>query len=108
MPVFCWTALAAQTLQLIGLPALTGGAMMLMMDLTLGTSFYRPEGGGDPVLYLHFFWFYSHPAVYVIILPVFGIFSELFPVYSRKPLFGYVYVAVTIQGSVRTAARMHP
>jgi cytochrome c oxidase subunit 1 len=67
---------------------------MLLMDLSFGTSFYRPEGGGDPVLYQHFFWFYSHPAVYVIILPVFGIFSELFPVYSRKPLFGYVYVAV--------------
>ena len=94
MPVFCWTALAAQSLQLIGLPALTGGAVMLLMDLSFGTSFYRPEGGGDPVLYQHFFWFYSHPAVYVIILPVFGIFSELFPVYSRKPLFGYVYVAV--------------
>lgn len=94
MPVFCWTALAAQTLQLIGLPALTGGAIMLLLDLTAGTSFYRPEGGGDPVLYQHFFWFYSHPAVYVIILPVFGIFSELFPVYSRKPLFGYVYVSV--------------
>lgn len=63
MPVFCWTALAAQSLQLIGLPALTGGAIMLLMDLSFGTSFYRPEGGGDPVLYQHFFWFYSHPAV---------------------------------------------
>ena len=94
MPVFCWTALAAQSLQLIGLPALTGGAVMLLMDLSFGTSFYRPEGGGDPVLYQHFFWFYSHPAVYVIILPVFGIFSEIFPVYSRKPLFGYAYVAI--------------
>ncbi|NDF61712.1 MAG: cytochrome c oxidase subunit I, partial [Synechococcaceae bacterium WBB_3_034] len=83
MPVYCWTALAAQCLQLIGLPALTGGAIMLLLDLSFGTSFYRPEGGGDPVLYQHFFWFYSHPAVYVIILPVFGIFSELFPVYSR-------------------------
>jgi cytochrome c oxidase subunit 1 len=94
MPVYCWTALAAQSLQLIGLPALTGGAVMLLMDLSFGTSFYQPEGGGDPVLYQHFFWFYSHPAVYVIILPVFGIFSELFPVYSRKPLFGYVYVCL--------------
>ena len=93
MPVFCWTAFAAQSLQLIGLPALTGGAIMLLMDLNFGTSFYRAEGGGDPVLYQHFFWFYSHPAVYVIILPVFGVFSELFPVYSRKPLFGYLYVA---------------
>jgi len=94
MPIFCWTALSAQTIQLIGLPALTGGAVMLLFDLVVGTSFYRPEGGGDPVLYQHFFWFYSHPAVYVIILPVFGIFSELFPVHARKPLFGYVFVAI--------------
>jgi cytochrome c oxidase subunit 1 len=93
MPIFCWTALSAQTIQLIGLPALTGGAVMLLFDLVAGTSFYRPEGGGDPVLYQHFFWFYSHPAVYVIILPVFGVFSELFPVYARKPLFGYKFVA---------------
>jgi cytochrome c oxidase subunit 1 len=94
MPIYCWTALAAQTLQLIGLPALTGGAIMLLFDLVAGTSFYQPAGGGDPVLYQHFFWFYSHPAVYVIILPVFGVFSELFPVYSRKPLFGYLFVAL--------------
>jgi len=94
MPIFCWTALSAQIIQLIGLPALTGGALMLLFDLVVGTSFYRPEGGGDPVLYQHFFWFYSHPAVYVIILPVFGVFSELFPVYARKPLFGYRFVAM--------------
>ena len=94
MPIFIWTAWAAQTLQLIGLPALTGGAIMLLFDLSFGTSFFRPEGGGDPVLYQHFFWFYSHPAVYVMVLPVFGIFSELITVYSRKPLFGYKFVAI--------------
>ena len=94
MPVFVWTAWAAQTLQLIGLPALTGGAIMLLFDLSFGTSFFKPEGGGDPVLYQHFFWFYSHPAVYVMVLPVFGIFSELITVYSRKPLFGYKFVAL--------------
>jgi cytochrome c oxidase subunit 1 len=95
MPVFCWTVMAAQTIQLFGLPALTAGAVMLLFDLTVGTSFFNPELGGDPVLYQHFFWFYSHPAVYVIILPVFGVFSELFPVYSRKPLFGYHVVAIS-------------
>ncbi len=67
---------------------------MLLFDLSFGTSFFRPEGGGDPVLYQHFFWFYSHPAVYVMVLPVFGIFSELITVYSRKPLFGYKFVAI--------------
>jgi cytochrome c oxidase subunit 1 len=94
MPIFIWTVWAAQTLQLIGLPALTGGAIMLLFDLVVGTSFFQPEGGGDPVLYQHFFWFYSHPAVYVIILPVFGIFSELFSCHSRKPVFGYKFVAL--------------
>ncbi|WP_411870309.1 cbb3-type cytochrome c oxidase subunit I [Vulcanococcus limneticus] len=94
MPIFCWTALSAQLIQLAGLPVLTGGAVMLLLDLVAGTSFYRPEGGGDPVLYQHFFWFYSHPAVYVIILPIFGVFSELLPVYARKPLFGYTVVAI--------------
>ncbi|MBE9139147.1 cytochrome c oxidase subunit I [Nodosilinea sp. LEGE 07088] len=95
MPAFCWTVAAAQTIQLFGLPALTAGAVMLLFDLTVGTSFFTPETGGDPVLYQHFFWFYSHPAVYVIILPVFGVFSELFPVYARKPLFGYKFVVVS-------------
>ena len=95
MPAYVWTVLSAQMIQLFGLPALTAGAVMLLFDLSVGTSFFDPAKGGDPVLYQHFFWFYSHPAVYVIILPVFGIFSEVFPVYSRKPLFGYKVVAVS-------------
>ncbi|MEB3188757.1 MAG: cytochrome c oxidase subunit I [Snowella sp.] len=95
MPVFVWTVLAAQIIQLFGLPALTAGAVMLLSDLTFGTSFFDPAKGGDPVLFQHFFWFYSHPAVYVIILPIFGIFSEIFPVYARKPLFGYKVVAIS-------------
>jgi cytochrome c oxidase subunit I len=95
VPVFVWTVLAAQIIQLFGLPALTAGAVMLLFDLTVGTSFFNPAKGGDPVLFQHFFWFYSHPAVYVIILPIFGVFSELFPVYARKPLFGYKVVAVS-------------
>ncbi|MFM7394701.1 MAG: cbb3-type cytochrome c oxidase subunit I [Cyanobium sp.] len=94
LPIFCWTALAAQSIQLCGLPVLTAGAVMLLFDLSFGTSFFKPEGGGDPMLYQHFFWFYSHPAVYVMVLPVFGVFSEVFPVYSRKPLFGYHVVAI--------------
>jgi cytochrome c oxidase subunit 1 len=95
MPIFVWTVLSAQIIQLFGLPALTAGAVMLLFDLTVGTSFFDPAKGGDPVLFQHFFWFYSHPAVYVIILPIFGIFSELFPVYARKPLFGYKVVAIS-------------
>ncbi len=95
MPAFVWTVLAAQLIQLFGLPALTAGAVMLLLDIVAGTSFFRPENGGNPILYQHFFWFYSHPAVYVLALPVFGIFSEIFPVYARKPLFGYRVVAVS-------------
>ncbi|NJO45257.1 MAG: cytochrome c oxidase subunit I [Oscillatoriales cyanobacterium RM2_1_1] len=95
MPAFVWTVLAAQIIQLFGLPALTAGAVMLLFDLTVGTSFFDPAQGGNPVLYQHFFWFYSHPAVYVMVLPVFGIFSEVLPVYARKPLFGYKVVAVS-------------
>jgi len=94
-PAFVWSVLAAQLIQLYGLPALTAGAVMLLFDLTVGTSFFAPERGGNPVLYQHFFWFYSHPAVYVMVLPVFGVFSEVFPVYARKPLFGYRVVAVS-------------
>jgi cytochrome c oxidase subunit I len=95
MPVFVWAVLSAQIIQLFGLPVLTAGAVMLLFDLTVGTSFFDPSKGGDPVLFQHFFWFYSHPAVYVIILPVFGVFSEIFPTFARKPLFGYKVVAIS-------------
>ncbi|WP_445633962.1 cytochrome c oxidase subunit I [Nostoc sp. DSM 114161] len=95
MPLFVWAVFSAQIIQLFGLPALTAGAVMLLLDLTAGTAFFDPARGGNPVMFQHYFWFYSHPAVYVIILPIFGIFSEIFPVYSRKPLFGYKVVAVS-------------
>ncbi len=95
MPLFVWAVFSAQIIQLFGLPALTAGAVMLLFDLTVGTGFFNPINGGNPVMFQHYFWFYSHPAVYVIILPVFGIFSEIFPVYSRKPLFGYKVVAIS-------------
>ncbi|MBN3874416.1 cytochrome c oxidase subunit I [Nostoc sp. JL33] len=95
MPLFVWGVFSAQIIQLFGLPALTAGAVMLLLDLTVGTAFFDPAKGGNPVMFQHYFWFYSHPAVYVIILPVFAIFSEIFPVYSRKPLFGYKVVAIS-------------
>lgn len=95
MPIFVWAVFAAQIIQLFGLPALTAGAVMLLFDILVGTGFFDPTNGGNPVLFQHFFWFYSHPAVYVIILPIFGVFSEIFPVYSRKPLFGYKIVAIS-------------
>ncbi|MCU0565976.1 MAG: cytochrome c oxidase subunit I [Oculatellaceae cyanobacterium Prado106] len=94
-PAFVWSVLAAQLIQLYGLPVLTAGAVMLLSDLSFGTSFFAPERGGNPILYQHFFWFYSHPAVYVMVLPAFGMFSEILPVHARKPLFGYRVVAVS-------------
>ncbi|MBE9169576.1 cytochrome c oxidase subunit I [Pleurocapsales cyanobacterium LEGE 06147] len=98
MPIFVWTVLSAQLLQLFCLPVLTGAAIMLFFDLSFGTNFFKPALGGDPVLYQHLFWFYSHPAVYVMVLPAFGVFSEIIPAFTRNPLFGYRSVAVASLG----------
>lgn len=89
MPLFCWAMLAASALILISTPVLAGALILLAFDLLVGTAFFNPTGGGDPVVYQHMFWFYSHPAVYIMILPVFGMISEILPVHSRKPIFGY-------------------
>ena len=98
MPIFVWAVLSAQLLQLFCLPALTGAAILLFFDLTFGTSFFNPFESGSPILYQHLFWFYSHPAVYVMVLPAFGIFSEIIPAFARKPLFGYKTVAIATIG----------
>ncbi|BFM41075.1 cbb3-type cytochrome c oxidase subunit I [Synechocystis sp. LKSZ1] len=95
MPVYVWTILSAQLLQLFCLPALTGAAIMLLFDLSFGTDFFSPFNNGDPIIYQHLFWFYSHPAVYVMALPAFGVFSEILPAFARKPLFGYKTVAIS-------------
>lgn len=95
MPVYVWTILSAQLLQLFCLPALTGAAIMLLFDLSFGTDFFAPFKQGNPIVYQHLFWFYSHPAVYVMALPAFGVFSEVIPAFARKPLFGYKTVAVS-------------
>ncbi len=94
MPIFVWTVLTAQLMQLIFLPSLTGALILLMFDLNFGTHFFQPFEGGTPVLYEHLFWFYSHPAVYIWVLPAWGIFSEVIPAFTRNPLFGYRSVAV--------------
>jgi cytochrome c oxidase subunit I len=93
MPLFCWSMLAASALILIGTPVLAGALILLAFDLLAGTNFFNPTGGGDPVVYQHMFWFYSHPAVYIMILPLFGAISEIIPVHSRKPIFGYRAIA---------------
>lgn len=94
MPIFVWTVLSAQLMQLIFLPSLTGALVLLLFDLNFGTHFFQPSQGGSPVLYQHLFWFYSHPAVYIWALPAFGVFSEVIPAFTRNPLFGYRSVAI--------------
>jgi cytochrome c oxidase subunit 1 len=93
MPLFCWSMLATGALILIGTPVLAGALILLAFDLLAGTAFFNPTGGGDPIVYQHMFWFYSHPAVYIMVLPLFGAISEVVSVHSRKPIFGYRAIA---------------
>jgi cytochrome c oxidase subunit 1 len=93
MPLFCWAMLATSTLILLSTPVLAAALILLSFDLLAGTAFFNPTGGGNPVVYQHLFWFYSHPAVYIMILPFFGIISEVIPVHARKPIFGYRAIA---------------
>lgn len=99
MPLYVWSSFVTAFIQLFGTPALAGAITTLLLDRHLGTHFYDATAGGDPMLYQHLFWFYSHPAVYVMILPAMGIVSEIVPVFARKPIFGYravVYSTVAL------------
>jgi cytochrome c oxidase subunit 1 len=89
MPLFTWTMLVTSLLVLLATPVFTSALAMLFLDRNLGGSFFNPEKGGIAVLWQNVFWFYSHPAVYVMVLPGMGIISDVLPVFSRKPLFGY-------------------
>ena len=99
MPLFPWTWLITAFLLIAVMPVLAGAVTMLLTDKFFGTSFFNAAGGGDPVMFQHIFWFFGHPEVYIMILPAFGIASEIIPTFSRKPLFGYqamVYAVASI------------
>ncbi len=99
MPIFVWTWLITAFLLIAVMPVLAGAVTMLLTDKYFGTSFFSAAGGGDPVMFQHIFWFFGHPEVYIMILPAFGVVSEILPTFSRKPLFGYnamVYATASI------------
>ncbi|HKG57187.1 MAG TPA: cytochrome c oxidase subunit I [Candidatus Limnocylindrales bacterium] len=97
VPIFTWTILVTSILILFAFPALTAALAMLLLDRRFGADFFGPSGGGDPILWQHLFWFFGHPEVYILALPFFGILSEVIPVFSRKPLFGYrAFILATI------------
>ena len=98
IPLFVWTIEAYSVLLLLALPTLSAAATLLLFDRQVGTAFFLPDEGGSAVLYQHMFWFFGHPEVYVMILPAFGMISEVIPVFSRKPIFGYKAIAFSTIG----------
>ncbi|GAB4439105.1 MAG: cytochrome c oxidase subunit I [Anaerolineae bacterium] len=93
LPLFVWGVLSANFMVLVATPMVTSALVLLLVDRMFGTQFYAVQAGGEPVLWQHLFWFYSHPAVYIMILPAMGVISEVFPVFARKPIFGYAMIA---------------
>jgi cytochrome c oxidase subunit 1 len=95
MPLFVWALYATALIQVLATPVIGITLLMMIVERTFGIGIFDPALGGDPVLFQHFFWFYSHPAVYIMIVPAFGVISEIIPVFSRKRMFGYKFIAIS-------------
>lgn len=100
LPMYCWAMLGTSILVLLSTPVLAGTLVLLSFDIVAHTGFFNPAMGGNAVVYQHLFWFYSHPAVYIMVLPAFGLVSEILPVHARKPLFGYTTMVYSIMAIV--------
>src|SRR6185295_5917545 len=98
LPLFCWAIYATSVIQVLATPVLAITLFLLIAERLFGIGIFDPKIGGDAVLFQHFFWFYSHPAVYIMVLPGFGVISEVIPVFSRKPIFGYKAIAYSSFG----------
>src|SRR5215212_313859 len=96
MPLFVWTWLITAYLLIAVMPVLAGAVTMVLTDRHFGTNFFNAAGGGDPVMFQHIFWFFGHPEVYIMILPAFGIVSQIIPAFARKPLFGYASMVYAV------------